>query len=104
MFDSTQLPLSVRQALAGRHVFLTGGSGFVGKVWLSMVLAQLPEIERLYVFVRPKALVAGRQRFEKMLNTSQGFKPLHDRFGPRLSEYLAERLEVVEGDLCAPDL
>ena len=104
MFDSTQLPLSVRQALRGRHVFLTGGSGFVGKVWLSMVLAQLPEIERLYVFVRPKALVPGRQRFEKMLNTSQGFKPLHDRFGPRLGEYLSERLEVVEGDLCAPDL
>ncbi|HKP58896.1 MAG TPA: SDR family oxidoreductase [Polyangiales bacterium] len=104
MFDSAPSTLSVRQALAGRHVFLTGGSGFVGKVWLSMVLAQLPEIERVYVFLRPKALVPARQRFEKMLNTSAGFKPLHDRFGARLSEYLAERVEVVEGDLCAPDL
>jgi thioester reductase-like protein len=97
-------PLSIRESLAGRHVFLTGGSGFVGKVWLSMALTQLPEIERIYVFLRPKALVPGRQRFEKMLNTSPAFRPLHERFGARLSGYLSERLEVVEGDLCEPDL
>jgi thioester reductase-like protein len=105
MFDSpASVSLSIRRALSGRHVFLTGGSGFVGKVWLSMVLAELPEIERLYVFLRPKALVPARQRFEKMLNTSAAFKPLHDRYGARLSQYLATRLEVVEGDLGAPDL
>jgi nucleoside-diphosphate-sugar epimerase len=105
MFDSAaSASLSIRRALSGRHVFLTGGSGFVGKVWLSMILAELPEIERVYVFLRPKALVPGRQRFEKMLNTSAAFKPLHDRFGPRLSAYLATRLEVVEGDLNEPDL
>src|SRR5262249_39999674 len=105
MFDSAAPDsLSIRRALSGRHVFLTGGSGFVGKVWLSMVLAELPELERVYVFLRPKALVPARQRFEKMLNTSAAFKPLHDRFGAKLSEYLADRLEVVEGDLTAPDL
>jgi nucleoside-diphosphate-sugar epimerase len=104
MFDSAPVSLSIRRALSGRQIFLTGGSGFVGKVWLSMVLSELPEIERIYVFLRPKALVPARQRFEKMLNTSAAFKPLHDRFGPRLSAYLATRLEVVEGDLGAPDL
>src|SRR5215510_9423899 len=101
---SEATPLSIREALAGRHVFLTGGSGFVGKVWLSMALAELPEIERIYVFLRPKALVPARQRVEKMLNTSPAFRPLHERFGPRLSAYLAERIEVVEGELSEPDL
>jgi len=65
MFDSAPSVLSIRDALAGRHVFLTGGSGFVGKVWLSMLLAELPEVEKIYVFLRPKALVPARQRFEK---------------------------------------
>jgi long-chain acyl-CoA synthetase len=105
MFDSgAPVSLSIRRALSGRHVFLTGGSGFVGKVWLSMALAELPEIERIYVFLRPKALVPARQRFEKMLNTSAAFKPLHDRYGARLTSFLADRLEVVEGDLESPDL
>jgi long-chain acyl-CoA synthetase len=96
--------LSIRQALAGRSLFLTGGSGFVGKVWLAMVLDQLPEVERIYVFLRPKASVPARQRFEKMINTSPAFRPLHEKHGRALSEYLAERLEVVEGELSEPDL
>src|SRR6201999_3664629 len=96
--------LSVRAALGGRHILLTGGSGFVGKVWLSMALAQLPEIERIYVFLRPKALVPAQQRFEKMLNTSPAFRPLHERFGPRLGVYLSDKVEVIEGELSAPDL
>jgi len=97
-------PLSVRQALAGRRIFLTGGTGFVGKVWLTMALMHLPEIARIYVFLRPKALVPARQRFEKMLNTSRALKPLHDRYGAELSAFLAERVEVVEGELSQPDL
>jgi nucleoside-diphosphate-sugar epimerase len=97
-------PLSIRAALKGRHVLLTGGSGFVGKVWLSMALSQLPEIARIYVFLRPKALLSARQRFEKMLNTSPAFQPLHERFGAELSAYVSARVEVIEGELSEPDL
>ncbi|HET8937440.1 MAG TPA: SDR family oxidoreductase [Polyangiales bacterium] len=96
--------LAVREALAGRNIFLTGGSGFVGKVWLSMVLTHLPEVGRIYVFLRPKASVPAKQRFEKMLNTSPVFRPLHERYGRDLSAFLSERVELVEGELTAPDL
>lgn len=96
--------LSIREALAGKHVLLTGGSGFLGKVWLSLVLAEVPDIGRIYVFLRPKALVPARQRFEKMLNTSPAFRPLHDRFGAELSAYVAARVEVIEGELSEPNL
>jgi thioester reductase-like protein len=101
---SNPAQLSIRDALAGRHIFVTGASGFVGKVWLSMALTQVPEIERIYVFLRPKALVPARQRFEKMLNTSRAFRPLHERHGRELGSFLAERVEVVEGELTEPDL
>ena len=37
-------PLSVRAALAGRHVMLIGVTGFIGKVWLVNTLMDLPEI------------------------------------------------------------
>ncbi len=96
--------LSVRDSLAGRHVLLTGGSGFLGKVWLSLMLAEVPDVAKIYVFLRPKALVPARQRFEKMLNTSPAFRPLHERFGARLSAHVAERVEVLEGELSLPDL
>jgi long-chain acyl-CoA synthetase len=104
MPNTDNQPLAIRETLAGRHVFLTGGSGFVGKVWLAMALTQLPEIERIYVFLRPKALVPARQRFQKLVNTSRAFRPLHERYGQSLGAFLSERVEVVEGELTAPDL
>jgi len=96
--------ISMVEAYRGKHVLLTGGSGFLGKVWLSMVLTHLPEIGKIYVFMRPKALVSGHQRFQNMVNSSQAFKPLHDRHGADLTEFLADRLEVVEGNLEEPGL
>src|SRR5216683_7121149 len=40
--------LSVRRALAGKHVMLIGVTGFIGKVWLVNTLMELPEIGRIY--------------------------------------------------------
>lgn len=96
--------ISIREALAGKHVLLTGASGFVGKVWLAMVLDRAPEIGRITVLIRGKALLSARERFEKIVNTSPVFKPLHERLGPQLSEFLASKIDVLEGELSAPDL
>jgi long-chain acyl-CoA synthetase len=97
-------PLSVERALRGRHILFTGGSGFLGKVWLSMALDKLPEIGRIYVLLRGKKGQPARERFERMINESYAFKPLHDRFGEDLSRFLSERVEVVAGDVSQPGL
>src|SRR5262245_7047859 len=96
--------ISIRQAFAGKHVLLTGASGFVGKVWLAMMLQRAPEIGRIYVLLRSKALLPARERFEKIVNTSPVFSQLHERLGPGLSAYSADKVEVIEGELSAPDL
>ena len=92
-------PISVRSSLAGKHVLVTGGSGFLGKVFIALLLEHLPDIGRIYVFMRPRSLVSGRSRFENILNTSPVFAGLHDRYGSGITTFLANRLEVVEGSL-----
>src|SRR5206468_10296809 len=47
--DRATNPLSVREALAGKHVMLIGVTGFIGKVWLVNTLTDLPEIGRIYL-------------------------------------------------------
>jgi long-chain acyl-CoA synthetase len=85
-------------------VLLTGGSGFLGKVWLVMMLDLVPDIGRIYVLLRKKALQTARERFEKIVATSPAFAPLHDRFGRELGRHIVERIEFVDGDLSKPDL
>jgi len=97
-------PVSVTQALSGRRILLTGASGFVGKVWLCMLLDKVPEVGRVYVLMRGKKKQSARERFEAMVNDSYAFKPLHDRHGEGLSRFLSERIEVVSGDVSVPGL
>src|SRR5437868_5353104 len=97
-------PISIRRAFAGKRVLLTGASGFLGKVWLAMMLERAPEIGRVCVLLRSKALLTARERFEKIINTSPVFKSLHERLGPKLGEYIAEKIEVVQGELVAPNM
>ncbi|MCA9651011.1 MAG: SDR family oxidoreductase [Myxococcales bacterium] len=96
-------PISIRETYAGRHVLVAGGSGFVGKVWLAMVLQRIPEVGKIHLLLRGKGRGV-RERFEKMLNESYVFASLHEQLGEGLSELVSRRVEVVAGDVSKPDL
>ena len=97
-------PLSVRTAFAGKHVMLIGVTGFIGKVWLMNTLMDLPETGRIYLLIRRQKSNPAQRRFEKLVEDSPVFDPLWARYGAALSRFLAERVEVVEGDVSQPGL
>ncbi|HEV8524739.1 MAG TPA: SDR family oxidoreductase, partial [Terriglobales bacterium] len=96
--------LSVRSALAGKHVLLIGVTGFIGKVWLANTLMDLPEIGRIYLLIRRQRTTSGVERFGKMVGESPVFERLHQRYGVHLPDFLAHRIEVIEGDVSQPGL
>ena len=104
------IPFSLRKTLAGKHVMLVGVTGFIGKVWLVNLLTDLPEIGRLYLLIRRQKSNPALRRFEKMVEESPVFDKLHDRFGSKLPDFMAEKVEVIEGDVSqaglglAPDI
>lgn len=91
--------LSVRRALAGKHVMLIGVTGFIGKVWLVNTLMDLPDIGRIYLLIRRQKSNPALKRFEKLVEESPVFDPLYQRYGADLAQFLSERIEVVEGDV-----
>lgn len=95
--------VSIRGTYEGRSILLVGGSGFVGKVCLGMILQRIPDIGRVYVLLRDKGRGVD-DRFEKMVNESFVFGPLHEQYGAELSEYISRRVEVVNGDVGRPGL
>ncbi len=95
---------SVRRAFAGKHVMLIGVTGFIGKVWLANTLLELPGVERIYLLIRRQKSNPAERRFEKMIEDSPVFDPLFARYGDRLSGFLRDKIEVVEGDVTLPGL
>lgn len=96
--------LSVRKALGGKKILIIGTTGFIGKVWLTMLLEDLPEVGRIFLLVRRQGSRSALQRFERIVAESPAFRTLHDRHGNQLGNFLAERLEVIEGDVSEPQL
>ena len=91
--------LPIKDTYAGKHILLIGGSGFLGKVWLSMLFETCPNVGKVTVLLRKKGLRGAKRRLEKMINESYAFEPWHKRHGDNLSNFLAGRLEAVDGDL-----
>jgi thioester reductase-like protein len=91
--------LSVRRAFEGKHLMLIGVTGFIGKVWLADTLMELPEIGRIYLLIRRQKSNPARQRFERMVEESPVFDPLFERYGTKLSDFLRDKIEVIEGDV-----
>jgi Male sterility protein/haloacid dehalogenase-like hydrolase len=105
-FDSTNGlgTFSVRESLRGRNILLIGATGFIGKVWLSNLLTDLPEVGRIFLLVRRNRTVTSLQRFQRAIEESPVFEPLAERHGEGFAEFLRGRIEVVDGDVSKPGL
>ncbi|KAJ1522474.1 hypothetical protein ONE63_001664 [Megalurothrips usitatus] len=84
----------IPEELSGKHIFVTGASGFMGKVLLEKLLRSCPEVGCVYLLMRPKRGVSVAERLRAILDV-----PL---FEPLLSEHpeVACKLRVVPGDCC----
>ena len=96
--------LSVSDALAGKRVLLTGSTGFLGKVTLSMLLHRYGEVlGRVWALVRRGSSTSADARFVEKVVRSEPFQPLRDHRGDQEAEaFVLERCRVLDGDITDP--
>jgi long-chain acyl-CoA synthetase len=106
VFEPEQMAqrLSARESFAGKHLMLIGFTGFIGKVWLAKALRDLPQIGKIYLLIRRQRSVTSQQRFAKIIRESPIFGDFHDRYGEEFDKFIAEKIEVIEGDVTQPGL
>jgi long-chain acyl-CoA synthetase len=91
-------PFSVRQALAGKHVFVTGTTGFVGKVVLALLIAEVPALRRITCLVRPKhGFSSAMARAESEIFASPCLRVALET--PGVEAGVLAKVRVVQGDL-----
>ncbi|CAG4949105.1 unnamed protein product [Parnassius apollo] len=83
---------------AGRHVLITGATGFMGKVLVERLLATCPDISRLYLLLRYKKGVTPEKRLQD-LKQSQVFDVIRQTRPEQL-----DKLSVIAGDVSQPGL
>ncbi len=89
--------------LAGRRLVVVGGTGFLGKVWVSMLLHRFPEIDHLWLLVRPKEGQTPDERFWAQIATSAVFDPIREAHpGNAFEAFLRKKVTPVAGDVVEP--
>lgn len=56
---------SVQKFYSGKTIFITGASGFMGKVLIEKLLYSCSEVKELIVLVRPKRGKTGQERVDE---------------------------------------
>jgi long-chain acyl-CoA synthetase len=93
----------LQEILRKRRILLTGATGFLGKVFLSLLLRWHPEIDRVYLLIRgDRRLALSRLRREIMDSPVMG--PLREHLRDGFDRCFEEKIAVLCGDITEPDL
>lgn len=90
--------MSIKSFYAGSNVFLTGGTGFLGKVVIEKLIRSCPDLEKIHILIRPKKGLTPHQRLLAIQNDK-----IFNRVRAECPTALS-KLCVVSGDICSPRL
>src|SRR5438105_7832212 len=96
--------LSPIEIFNGRKIFLIGGTGFLGKVTLSMLLHRFPNVGRVYVTVRARSKEESETRFWNNVISAPPFDPVRERYGSAFEDFIRDKVAIVGGDIAEDNL
>lgn len=83
---------------AGQSIFITGGTGYMGKVLVEKILYASPGVDKIYVLMRSKRGRSPEQRLEDMYKLPM-FHRIRDN-----NPSVYKKIIPVHGDVCSDDL
>lgn len=88
----------IQKWFSGQKLFITGGTGFIGKVVIEKLLRSCSDIGKIYMLVRPKRGQCAQERVDEILNSQ-----LFDRCAEANPSY-REIVHAIAGDMTEPKL
>ena len=93
----------VLERLRGKHVLITGTTGFLGKVVLEKLIRAVPDIGGIHLLIRGnKRHPNARERFYEEIATSSVFDRLRQDDNDAFETFIEERVHCVTGEVTEP--
>ncbi|GMH22390.1 hypothetical protein Nepgr_024233 [Nepenthes gracilis] len=95
---------SILQFLEKKTILITGGAGFLAKVFVEKVLRSQPNVEKLYLLLRADDNKKATQRFQNEVIGKDLFRVLKEKMGTNFNSFISDKVTVVPGDISFEDL
>ncbi|CAH0581592.1 unnamed protein product [Chrysodeixis includens] len=95
---SQEKEASIVDFYEGKSVFITGGTGFLGKVFIEKLLYSCPGLVKMYMLIREKKGLTIKERIDRFVDD-----PLFDRLKNQRPKDL-EKIVLIPGDMTASNL
>ncbi|MGH9185447.1 MAG: HAD-IB family phosphatase [Acidimicrobiales bacterium] len=88
----------IPESLAGKRIFVTGATGFLGTALVERLVRSVPECQ-VVLLIRPGKRSTVDQRARREIFRNDAFNRLRDERGQDFDRTIAERVTVVAGDV-----
>ena len=92
-------PLGIAQSLHGKRIFITGATGFLGRVLVEKLLWSAPEVGKLLLLIRADRERGAEERLRQDVFGAALMDRLRARHGDDWETWVASRVEAIPGDL-----
>ncbi|XP_055899843.1 fatty acyl-CoA reductase 1-like [Biomphalaria glabrata] len=96
--NTLSMDLTVPMFFSHKVIFITGATGFIGKVLIEKLLRSCPDLECVYCLIRPKNKQTIQDRLDEITNSK-----LFDRLRKEQPNF-ASKLKPIGGDMVLPEL
>lgn len=91
------------EQLRGKHVLITGTTGFLGKVILEKLIRAVPDIGGIHLLIRGnKRYPVARERFTNEIATSSVFERLRHDDNEAFENFIDGRIHCITGEVTEP--
>ncbi|KAI3826368.1 hypothetical protein L1987_00415 [Smallanthus sonchifolius] len=96
--------IGIINILKGKGFFVTGATGFLGKVFIEKILRTVPDVGKIYILIKAKNTDAAMERLKNEIINTELFKSLQQAYGKSYQSFMLSKLVPVIGNVCEPNL
>lgn len=104
VMDMNENGIGIVSILKGKRFFVTGATGFLGKVFIEKILRTVPDVGKIYLLIKAKNMDAAMERLKNEIINTELFTSLQQAYGKSYQSFMLSKLVPVIGNVCESNL
>ncbi|KAF3455096.1 hypothetical protein FNV43_RR05544 [Rhamnella rubrinervis] len=90
---------NVFRFLENKTILITGGTGFLAKIFVEKILRVQPNVKKLYLLFRASDKQKAKQRMQNEVIEKEVFRVVREKWGANFDSLIKEKVVAVPGDI-----